>query len=263
MMPATVTTPRRRRTPSRKGQLQQLGPFDIPHVGSRLVRLYLPPGYHEKTDLHPLLVMWDGQNVYDDGPSFAGGWHLHEALDRRAARRKQVPVVAAIDHGGGLRIRELAPYYTNGEPLLDPLLDWVTRNLLKLLHDTYRLKREPEFTYVGGSSLGGLASLYAHFRHPQAFGGCMAMSPSLFLGRGSIFRFVESQPKPWRTKVYVDGGGNEMRGTLLRMGDQLAGILRAKGYNDQELMWRPVKRGAHNERHWRARLPKALRFLYG
>ena len=84
--------------------LHLLGPFDIPRIGPRRVRVYLPPG-RKAPSPRPVLYVFDGQNVFDDGPSFAGGWHLHHTAPRLATQRREAPVVIGIDHGGVERIR--------------------------------------------------------------------------------------------------------------------------------------------------------------
>ena len=66
--------------------LEKLGPFAIPHVGSRHVRVYVPPGPVEAP--RPVLYLFDGQNVFHDAPSFAGGWHLHRAAHRFGAQKR-------------------------------------------------------------------------------------------------------------------------------------------------------------------------------
>lgn len=253
-----------RKKPPPTAELLRLGPFDIPHVGARHVRVALPSPASKRPELHPLLFMWDGQNVFDDGPSFAGGWHLHTAAARRARRGKVAPVVVALEHGNGERIRELSPYAgSHGEPLLDPLLDWVTRTLVPAMTRQFNLVPGPHTTMVGGSSMGGLASLYAHLRHPDVFGGVMAMSPSIFLGGGGIFTTLAATSKPWFSRVYLDAGGMEAGGRLATMAARLHGQFQHQGWHAHELHHRVVKSGQHTETAWRRRVPRALRYLYG
>ena len=104
-------------------------------------------------------------------------------------------------------------------------------------------------------------ALYGFFRHPEVFGGALAMSPSLCVGNGALQRFVSKQSLPWTRRVYLDSGGREAGG--LRPAERFAGQLTDKGFvADHDLMWRPDKSGSHNELAWRRRLPKALKFLY-
>ena len=72
---------------------------DIPFVDSgRKVRIYLPKRLRETDPPRPLVLMFDGQNVFHDEPSFAGGWHAHLAVERIARVKRPAPIVVAIDH---------------------------------------------------------------------------------------------------------------------------------------------------------------------
>lgn len=229
-----------------------------------MVRVFLPPGYADTLERYPALLMWDGQNIFEDQPSYAGGWHVHRVVAARAAGGKVAPVVIGIDHGGPSRIQELSAWPTPaGPPLVDAMLGWIKRHLIPHLRSHVRLHYGPQHWVVGGSSMGGLASLYAHFRHHSLFGGVLAMSPSLFVNAGGLFDFVAHQPRPHPSRIYLDAGGEEGDGVMLAYAERLAQMLYLRGWGPESLRWRPVHHGRHSERHWAARLPNALRFLYG
>lgn len=237
-----------------------LGPYTIPRVGRRLCRLYRPPTRPGAAP-PPLLVMFDGQNVFDDAPSFAGGWRLHETVARRARSLRQAvaPVVVAIDHGGLLRKRELNPSAPDSR--LDALLDWIEARLIPRLRD--RMGVEFEGVWIGGSSLGGLAALYAQLSRPRVFRGAMALSPALAVTGAAFFDWLARQPNPPHSRLYIDSGGRGGDRESAPFSAHLVRQLRARGWRSHELMWRLVKSGQHNEAHWRRRAPKALTFLFG
>jgi enterochelin esterase-like enzyme len=242
--------------------LHRLGPFDIAHVGPRFVRVYVPPR-DAKGPPSPVLYLFDGQNVFDDGPSFAGGWHLHKVARGLAKKHGRAPVLVGIDHGGEARIGELAPWPPErGGGRTDALVDWIGGWLGPRLRAEYHLSSEPRDVGIGGSSLGGLAALYAHFRSPEHFGLVLSMSPSLWVGRGALFEYVASRSKPWTSRIYLDSGKLEAGGAMLRAADRLAGELRARGWDDGSLRFVAAARGAHNERSWRRRAPGAMEFLF-
>lgn len=239
--------------------VEQLGPFDVPGLTPRLVRVHRPPAFVPGPA--PVVVLFDGQNVFDDTPSFAGGWHLHDTAPRLATRRRPAPVVIGIDHGGVERIHELCPYpgpRTRG--LLDPLLDWLTGWLLPWLAGRLGLSAPPAQRVIGGSSLGGLAALYAHHRHPGLFGGALCMSPSLWAGGARLFELVARAPRPPESRIYLDMGRHE-GGGMLAGAARMTELLAAKGYSRSALRFREDPRGRHREADWRRRAPAALRFL--
>jgi predicted alpha/beta superfamily hydrolase len=244
------------------GQIGHLGPVDVPGLPPRLVRVYLPQGY-DPAKPHNALVLFDGQNVFDDEPSFSGGWYAHEAVERVARRGHPIPVVIGIDHGGDTRVQELSPFEFQGKPgQADRLLDWIASSLLPALAPELNLMPGPVGTVVGGSSMGGLAALYAHFRRPDAFGGALVMSPSFWLADQAIFADVAARPTPEVSRIYLDGGEKEDKGKLLPLLQRMVEHLVGRGYDSEKLMWLSDPRGTHSEASWRRRLPRALRFLY-
>ena len=246
----------------RPGQIHLLGPLEVPGHEPRLVRVYLPSTFTPEAPRFTL-YMFDGQNVFDDAPSFSGGWYLHKAIERLARTRRPAPVVVGIDHGGPRRIDELSPFEMAGSAgRLDVLLDWMADSLGPRLAAELPLIGGPIGAVVGGSSMGGLAALYAHWRKPRSFGGALAMSPSLWIGDGELLRWIETQPVPEVSRIYVDCGVREGRGTVLPQVEALAAHLATRGYDPDHLMVRADARGAHSEASWRRRLPRALRFFY-
>lgn len=251
----------RRRFIRREGHLLLDGPEHVPGLSARRhVRVYLP-SRHDPARGAPLLLLFDGQNVFDDEPSFAGGWRAHRAVERLARRRPQ-PVVVGIDHGGVDRIHELSPWAEHGSRgQLDVLLAWLADGLLPRLRARFAIAPGPASCTIGGSSLGGLAALYAHFRRPDAFGGALVMSPSLWFARRRVFDWLAGIPTPWASRVYLDCGALEARGAMLDLTRQLAAHLDQRGYGERVKLLADA-RGQHHERAWRRRLPGALRFFY-
>lgn len=249
------------------GRLHQSKAFEVPGLkGTRRLTLYLPPGYDTSSDRYPVAYMFDGQNLFTDEGSFSGGWHLHTALNARASQGKQVPIVVGIHHGGPSRAEELVPWpiEPNKKAQGDALLNWVTGRLAEMVDEDLRILKGPEHTMVGGSSLGGLLALYAFFRHNDFFGKALCMSPSLWVHEGEIFRYVSKAPVAGNPRLYLDCGAREARGIVIEHARWMADLLARKGFvPDYHFLWRPDARGSHNERNWRRRLPKALRYLYG
>jgi predicted alpha/beta superfamily hydrolase len=248
----------------RSGEVNVLGPLEVPGLRPRHLRLYLPCDYApDREGSNRALYLFDGQNVFDDAASFAGGWHVHEAAERLAKSGRRVPVIIGIDHGEEDRIHELSPFAWAGKPgQIAVLLDWLTGTLMPSLQTELKLHPGPAGTIIGGSSMGGLAALWSHFHYPHAFGGALAMSPSLWLANQGIFADLGAQPDPPLSRIYLDMGAREDKGRQLPIAAALAAYLAGRGWDSDHLLWRPDSKGGHNEASWRRRLPKALRFLY-
>jgi len=245
------------------GSWRTFGPLHLPDgFLSRVVRAFIPAG-GRRTQRRPVLYMFDGQNVFGDEGSFAGGWHAHEAVRKLDGRRHHVPIVVAIEHGGARRMDELTPWSMGrmGGGMADKFLDWVVGTVVPLVQRELPAQQGPVGAAVAGSSLGGLAALYAHYRHPDVFGGAIAMSPSLFVGRGKIYSFVSERDRPAISRVYLDVGGREAGGRMSNGVKRMAEQLEARGYEKPQLLYRYDERAGHNEAAWRRRLPRALRFM--
>lgn len=242
--------------------LSILGPFDVPGLLPRRARVYVPPRA-PKDRPSPVLFMFDGQNLFHDEPSFAGGWHLHSTVRRLAVGGKRAPVIVGIDHGGEARIQELTPWPTeHGGGRLDVLLDWLTGWLMPRVREEFHVAADPSAVGIGGSSLGGLAALYAHLRSPAHFGLALSMSPSLWVGGGRMHVYAASQPKPETSRIYMDAGTLEGGGSVVAAGARLTSELKARGYGSDALKWVVARRGKHSEEHWRRRAGKAIEFLF-
>lgn len=252
---------------SSRGRFEDLGVLEATGIAPRRVRAFVPRRRRgDGGQPAPLLVMFDGQNIFDDAGSFAGGWHVHDVVERRAqTRRSPAPIVVGIDHGGGARLDELAPLRDpkHGGGKLPVLVDAIIGELLPRVDAQLGA---PAVRYIGGSSLGGLAALYAHLVHPDVFAGALAMSPSLWFTRARVAALLHRQPRPAHSRIYVDCGGREGADMWAPI-EAFAERLRTRGWSDvptrsaHRLKVRYAPHGKHEEAAWRRRFPEALRFL--
>ncbi len=236
-----------------------MGPIDVPSYSpSRLVRIYVPK--RAPASDRPLLLLFDGQNVFDDKPSFAGGWHAHTAVEK-LAKNVPPPMVVGVDHGGSRRIAELSPFaFGRTEAGAPGFVDWMCRWLVPHLAHHFAGTRDPRKIVVGGSSMGGLGAFYALASRPDTFGGCIAMSPSFWVGGRAIFPWVEHAHMNVNARVYLDAGAREPAG-MLRGAEAMDKLLYKKGLRNLHFFNDP--RGAHAEASWRKRLLRAMRFQFG
>lgn len=236
-----------------------MGPVDVPdYPPSRMVRIYVPN--NARPSDRPLLILFDGQNVFDDKPSFAGGWHAHLRVEK-LAKAVSPPVIVGIDHGGGHRIEELSPFpMGRSHGRLDGFLDWLKRWLVPHMQHHFAVTHDRRKIVLGGSSMGGIAALYGALSLPGEFGGCIAMSPSLWIARAAIFKWVEARRVSEHTRFYLDAGKREppMMHTQAEAMDK---VLYRQGARNLHFFGDPT--GTHSEAAWRKRLPRALRFQFG
>jgi predicted alpha/beta superfamily hydrolase len=240
---------------------------------TRLVRVWLPPGYEASvTTRYPVLYLNDGQNLFDPATAFAGvHWQVGETATRLIAEKKVRPlIIVGIDNTGKNRVREYIPYKSRDPKVLHPqgrcYPEFLQREVMPLIEANYRIAKTPENTGLGGSSLGGLITLYTQLAAPEIFGQLLIESPSLFVADGKIFdecrRF-----RSWPERVYVGIGtrelGNPEKDAKIVAGvRELAGILRDAGLDEKRLRLRIAEGASHSESAWAARFPEALAFLF-
>lgn len=241
----------------------ELGRFAIPGLtGARRVRVWLPRGVRDKRV--PTLYLMDGQNALGDEGSFSGGWHAHEVMGRRARKKRRAAAIVAIDHGNEHRIGDYSPFPTErfGEGRAPRFVDWLCRSLVPLVEHELPVLSHPDDRIIGGSSMGGLVSLYAFLARPDVIGRAMVMSPSLFLGRDALLSMARPGLIPWSHRCYLDGGRKEMRGFLSSSLPHVATRLTHAGLSHRHVKVRLDPRGGHDERTWNRRLVGALEWLF-
>lgn len=237
----------------------------------RTVVVYTPKNYQRDTRRsYPLLLLHDGQNVFDGSTSYVPGqyWRVREAADDLIAARVVEPlVIAAIYHGGEKRVWEYTP--TKGGKLggggAKEHGRMVTEELLPWLRSRYRLLPQARHTGIGGSSLGGLVTMWLGLEYPEVFGKLAVMSPSVWWGHGALLRKLPALHQPQRQRLWLDIGTNEGVASFGSMRDVrlLKAMMVGKGWREgRTLHYEEVEGADHSERAWAARFPEMLKFLY-
>ena len=240
---------------------------------TRLVRVWLPPGYEARgRTRYPVLYLNDGQNLFDPATAFAGvAWQVGATAARLIAEKRIPPlIIVGIDNTGENRIREYIPYRSIDPPVARPFgaryPDFLRREVMSLIEKNYRVGAGSEYTGLGGSSLGGLISLYTQLAMPGVFGLLLIESPSLFVANRRILEEGKAFRK-WPERVYLGIGTREVGDPgkdqrAVQDVRELAKILRCAGLRRQRLKLRIEDGAPHSEAAWAARFPEALEFLY-
>lgn len=247
------------RTRTQAGTHQVVTDIPGPTEGEpRTVVVHLPGAYDEEVRRYPVIYMQDGQNLFDDGTSYAGSWSLTDELIS-ASRLGADAIIVGIYHASQHRIAEYSPFVDDrvGGGNAEAYVTWMADVLRPAINDRYRTLPAREQTGVAGSSMGGLLSLYAFFQRSDTFGFAAVMSPSLWFARGAIFDWVRAQPFV-DSRIYLDVGAREGERTLANV-QRLRDMLIEKGYQTGERM-RYVEDavGVHHESAWGRRFRKAL-----
>ena len=90
-----------------------------------------------------------------------------------------------------------------GQLLVKELKPWID--------EEYRTLPDEANTAIGGSSLGGLVSLYLGLEHAETFGKLAVMSPSIWWNHKSILGYVNEYDGPPWPRIWLDVGDGEGR----------------------------------------------------
>jgi len=239
---------------------------------TRLLRVWLPPDYDGWGDTrYPVLYLNDGQNLFEPATAFAGvHWQVGETATRLIAEEKIRPlIIVGIDNTKN-RASEYIPYNSkdpkvpNAKGSCYP--DFLQREVMPLIEERYAVLTGPENTGLGGSSLGGLITLYTQLAASGVFGRLLIESPSLFVANGKILR-QSARVRNWPQRVYLGVGTQEVGNAekdakTVEYVRELESILHLVGLDDQRLKVVIEQGAGHNEAAWAARFPEALEFLF-
>jgi predicted alpha/beta superfamily hydrolase len=259
-----------RRKEIRRGTLDHIRGFHSDILGNeRDITIYLPPGYRDRDELrYPVLYMHDGQNLFEPERAFIPGqhWRLAEAADEVIGGRTARPmIIVAIDNTGPSRIDEYTPTRDikhHGGGKASEYGRMLIEELKPVIDARFRTLTDPRNTALGGSSLGGLATLHLGLKHADSYGGLAVMSPSVWWDNRIIFDDVERFDGRNRPRIWVDMGGREGAEGLLNA-RMLRDRLIASGWRvGDNFRYFEDRRADHSERSWAKRAPAVLEFLF-
>lgn len=255
------------------GRLDIVKGFAMPELGTtRTLRIWLPPGYDESGRRHPVLYLHDGQNLFDAATSFAGEWKVDESLSALAAGAGSPGdwIVVGMDNGGGERLNEYSPFADRLSPAPrgDRHVEFIVSTLKPWVDASYRTLPDRGHTAIGGSSMGGLISLYAAWKHPELFSRVLCLSSAFWPGGDALLELVRSRGIAGNLRVYLDVGGMEggNAGERLRMVDgsrNMRAALVTAGIPASAVRLIIDPRASHNEVAWAARFPAAWEWIVG
>lgn len=246
------------------------------------VDIWTPDGYAKDGKKHPVLYMHDGQNVIKKASMSNHAWEMDKVVTR-LGEQIAAPIVVMIYCSDATRNADYMPanwwsllpeeqtsITVPGENTIKKAnsreyIDFIAETLKPWVDKTFATESDAAHTFVGGSSMGALVSVYAVQYRPDIFGGAMALSyPSLAEWWDWQKRtFSEQMPAANSVRLYIDAGTGDLDKTFFPYFDEIGSTLTAAGWDEQHLQT-PVFPGAnHSEKDWAARLDVPLTFLLG
>jgi enterochelin esterase-like enzyme len=276
------------------GRIERLANFASKNVAPRHVDVWLPADYSE-TKRYAVLYMQDGQMLFDARSTWNQQAWMADATVARLVQEGRIPdtLIVGVWNGGEQRYAEYFPQKVlagapttlrheyvskaqNGKAQADAYLRFLVEELKPAIDRRFSTKAGPRDTFIAGSSMGGLISLYALCEYPQVFGGAAALSAhwvgiptawgqprmrSASLPLALLSYLAVQLPPAGRHRLWVDRGSDELDSLYAPSLGLFADVLRDRGYTEADAVTRVFEGTGHNERDWAARLDAPLQFL--
>lgn len=279
------------------GRIERIENFQSQFVTPRTIDVWLPEDY-STTKKYAVLYMHDGQMLYDATQTWnKQAWEVDEVLAKLHAENKiQDIIVVGIWNGGATRHSDYFPQkafellpekqqdsiyslerspgvkYFNGIVTSDNYLKFIVQELKPLIDGKYAVYTSKEHTFIAGSSMGGLISMYAICEYPSVFGGAACISthwPGIFEVENNpiptaFYRYLEKHlPNPKEHRIYFDFGTATLDALYEPLQKEVDAIMLQKGYNVNNWLTKKFEGENHSEMAWQKRLHFPFVFLFG
>lgn len=278
------------------GYIERIESFQSDYVTSRNIDIWLPEGYSESKK-YAVLYMHDGQMLFDPNKSWnKQAWDIDDtATDLMRKGKVKEFIVVGIWNGGITRHPDYFPQKPfeslSGSqkdtvtaqlqrasrqtseafrPQSDNYLKFIVQELKPYIDKKYSAYSNRENTFIAGSSMGGLISIYAICEYPEVFGGAAALSthwPGTFTLDNnpvpeSFLKYLQRNlPDPKKNRIYFDTGDQTLDSLYPEIQKKVDQIMISKGFEESNWLTKYFPGENHTEDAWSKRLNIPLEFL--
>jgi pimeloyl-ACP methyl ester carboxylesterase len=275
------------------GQGQVLPAFEMSSsfCDARKISIWLPDGYPRPGVKYAVLYMHDGQNLFETATAYGHKeWQVDETLTALIKDDRIVPCIVVGIWNTSKRFREYAPARPfsvmlteaqkgtenaalyGGQPLSDAYLRFIVEELKPWVDAHFEVDTSAKSTFIAGSSMGGLISLYALCEYPQVFGGaaCISTHWPLRLSKNSpafthaMIEYLKPRISGLQGhKIYFDYGTETLDAFYETHQVRIDSLFRAEGFPESSFRSQKFEGAAHNEASWAERFHIPALFLLG
>jgi len=281
-----------------KGTIERIEKMPSKYVDARNVDVWLPEGYNAKKR-YAVLYMHDGQMLFDSSITWnKKSWDIDKTVSRLLDEGKlQEFIVVGIWNGDKSRHADYFPQkpfesldinqkdlvlnaarnngvsvFGNYQIQSDKYLKFLVEELKPIIDKKYATKNDQQHTFIAGSSMGGLISMYAICEYPKVFGGAACLSthwPGIFVMKDNpipdaFVNYLKNKlPNPKNHKIYFDYGDKTLDALYPPLQMKVDEVMKEKGYSEQKWITKFFPGQDHSENSWRDRFGIPLQFLLG
>ena len=225
----------------------------------RDVYVWLPPSYYSCSDRYQVVIMHDGQNLFDPQLAHAGiDWGVDETVVQLAENEGAREVIVVGISNTPDRMTEYNLFRKPGKSYAA----FLQNILLPFIEENYRTLIGPKNTAVMGSSMGGLFAFQLAWTFPEVYSMAGCLSTAFWSTNNRIFGLVEKDCRGHLPlKFYLDTGEYEQ--PIVEGYDRMRDLLTKKGWREGHDLQSYFEPGAnHSEHAWRNRLHRPFRFFF-
>jgi predicted alpha/beta superfamily hydrolase len=274
------------------GSIKRFEKFASKFVDARNIDVWMPDGYSPKKK-YAVLYMHDGQMLFDATATWnKQAWEVDETVGKLLKEKKiKDLIVVGIWNNGEFRHSEYYPQKTlqflseetrdfivksslKNKPQADNYLKFLTQELKPFIDKEFSTRKDRQNTFIAGSSMGGLISIYAICEYPEIFGGAAGISTHLPLILAEVigtdadtiangFRqyLNKNLPKADSRKIYFDYGDQTLDTYYPPLQKKVDELMRAKGWTSKAWTTKFFAGENHSEKSWAKRFNEPLEFL--
>lgn len=276
------------------GSIKRLRNFPSLYVDARNIDVWIPDNY-DKNKKYAVLYMHDGQMLFDSTINWnKQEWGVDETIGKLMAEKKikdcivvgiwntpkrhseyfpQKPFQSLSQEQKDKLNSELQALGRTSEtfqPVSDNYLKFIVEELKPFIDSTFATLSDRDNTFISGSSMGGLISIYAICEYPHVFRGAACLSthwPGTFtmdnnLVPDAFIKYLgQHLPDPKTHKIYFDYGDQTLDALYPPLQKKADEVMKAKGFSEQNWITKYFPGKDHSEKSWSERFDIPLQFL--
>ena len=274
------------------GKLFRIDSFPTTYIKPRPVDIWLPESYSDSKK-HAVLYMHDGQMLFDANTTWNKQEWMMDEVASRLIEQDSVRdfIIVAIHNIPEIRWLDLFPEkamknlsdeeikeaqsISNTKVDLndfkgDKYLQFIVNDVKPFIDKTYNVYTDKQNTFIAGSSMGGLMSMYAISEYPDIFEGAACISTH-WVGAmpkennpfpKAIFDYVADHvPSAENHKLYFDYGNQTLDKFYPQYASKVDSIYLNNGYTNKNFKNLFFEGADHSENSWQKRVYIPLKFL--
>ncbi|MGM9589203.1 MAG: alpha/beta hydrolase [Faecousia sp.] len=244
-----------------------------PKGTSRPLHIWLPEDYDHTEERYPVMYFFDGHNLFSDQDATYGkSWGMKDFLEGWS--KPMIVVGIECGHDGNERLSEYMPYPSEGWfgqflPMGEVTMEWIIHEIKPVIDRDYRTIPFRECTAIGGSSMGGIMSLYAVIHYNRWFSKAACVSSAMGFCMGPLRADLAASDISPDTRIYLSWGTREAKKGDYDRADLSSPTYYNHKYVSDVLRGRKAAvklhcqvGGGHCEADWEKLVPTFMNFLW-